>query len=146
MTVCKRCSEKNCVKNGKVRAKQRWYCKACDFNFVEGDERGTWRGEAYNKRKPLAVLLSSLGLSFRLAAKIVNVSHTAVQCWFEKVANALEIEQPKPEAVEVITLDEMWHFIEKKTKSAGFGKQLVQTVKVELDCLTWLLVTVVQAA
>ncbi len=39
MIICKICSNKEIVKNGKVRNKQRYRCETCDCNFVEGDER-----------------------------------------------------------------------------------------------------------
>ena len=32
--VCKRCAAANYVKNGKVRALQRYRCKACGCNFT----------------------------------------------------------------------------------------------------------------
>ena len=39
MIICKICSNKEIVKNGKVRNKQRYRYKTCGCNFVEGDER-----------------------------------------------------------------------------------------------------------
>lgn len=37
MVKCKKCQSENIVKNGKVRGKQRYLCKDCRYNFVEGD-------------------------------------------------------------------------------------------------------------
>ena len=39
MVKCKKCKSENIVKNGKVRGKQRYLCKDCRYNFVEGDAR-----------------------------------------------------------------------------------------------------------
>ena len=39
MTQCKQCASTQKVKNGKVRGKQRYRCKHCGYNYVEGDER-----------------------------------------------------------------------------------------------------------
>jgi hypothetical protein len=37
---CKRCGFEECDKNGKVRNnQQRYKCRRCEFNFVEGDKR-----------------------------------------------------------------------------------------------------------
>ncbi len=35
----KKCGSSNYIKNGKVRGKQRYLCKDCRYNFVEGDAR-----------------------------------------------------------------------------------------------------------
>jgi len=39
MPGCKNCKSESVVKNGFVRGKQRYHCKECGYNFVEGDER-----------------------------------------------------------------------------------------------------------
>ena len=39
METCKNCGNKNIVKNGVVREKQRYKCKECSYNFVAGDGR-----------------------------------------------------------------------------------------------------------
>lgn len=45
---CKRCESKTIVNNGKAKAKQRYKCKNCGFNFVEIDGR---RGKNIDKQK-----------------------------------------------------------------------------------------------
>jgi transposase-like protein len=39
MITCKNCQHTHTVKNGFVRGKQRYQCRACGDNFVLGDER-----------------------------------------------------------------------------------------------------------
>jgi transposase-like protein len=39
MIPCKNCQHTHTVKNGFVRGKQRYQCRACGDNFVLGDER-----------------------------------------------------------------------------------------------------------
>ena len=39
MLKYKKCESESIVKNGKVRGKQRYLCKECGYNFVEGDAR-----------------------------------------------------------------------------------------------------------
>jgi len=141
---CKRCHRENVVKNGKVRSKQRWLCKDCGCNFVEGDQRSEWRKQSAPRFKALAVLLCSVGLSFRLTARIVQSTHTSVQRWFEALSKQVVLAKPEPEAVKLISLDEMWHFVQKKQKNCGSGKPPLLTVQVRLDCSTWLLVSVIQ--
>ena len=55
--LCKNCGSDHYQKNGKVRGKQRYKCKACGLNFVEGDEREKARPEG----KALAALLYGRG-------------------------------------------------------------------------------------
>ena len=39
MISCKKCGSEKYVKNGKVRGQQRYLCKACGCNYIEGDRR-----------------------------------------------------------------------------------------------------------
>ena len=54
MVNCKDCQGKKIVKNGCVRGVQRYKCKACGLNFIEGDKR--FKRETTVK-KALCVLL-----------------------------------------------------------------------------------------
>ncbi len=58
MVTCKHCSSRQLVKNGFVRKKQRYLCKSCTRNFVEGDTRIK---ESVAVKKALSVILYSLG-------------------------------------------------------------------------------------
>ena len=73
---CKRCGGEEHTKNGFMRGKQRYRCKACGLNFTDTPPRG----------KPLAlkvtaVLLYVSGLSMNRTAKLVGVSTPTVQAW-----------------------------------------------------------------
>lgn len=131
---CKRCEAEQAVKNGFVRDKQRWLCKACGLNFVVGDERKTRFSE---QRKALAVLLVCLGLSHRAAGKVVGVVRNTVGEWFK--AFAQDIVLPVPEgSLDVVELDEMWHFLKKNQTSAGSGKpQRLLLVQLDSSMSKW---------
>ena len=74
--------------------------------------------------KCLAIILYVNGLSFRAIAKIVKVSHKAVYDWVK--AFGLETyEKPKPTGPVVVELDEMWHFLNAKKTSIGYGRHIV---------------------
>ena len=67
---CKRCGSEEHVKNGLMRTKQRYRCKACGLNFTDTPPRG----------KPLAlkvaaVLLYVSGLSMNRTAKLLGRLH-----------------------------------------------------------------------
>src|SRR5919201_4857993 len=105
---CKRCGSEEYVKNGLMRGKQRFLCKACGLNFTDTPTRG----------KPLAmkaaaVLLYVSGLSMNRTAKLLGVSTPTVQAWLEQFAAAYA-QKPEPEGrAVVIELDEMWHYLKK---------------------------------
>ena len=52
------CQHPHTVKNGFVRGKQRYQCRACGYNFVLGDER---HSHATEVKKALCMILYSLG-------------------------------------------------------------------------------------
>ena len=135
--ICKRCGSCEVVKNGVVRGKQRWLCKGCGLNFVPGDERKTWREERYQKQKALAVLLVCVGLSYKAAGRVVGVVRNTVYEWFRAFASQIELPVPEGE-VEVVEMDEMWHFLQKKKKSSGSGKpQRLLLVQLDSSMSKW---------
>ena len=116
--ICKKCFSNHTVNNGKVRGKQRYKCKDCGLNFVEGDKREKTRPEA----KALALLMyGSCKASYGMIARLFNVSRTTVLNWIKTIGKKLP--EPKFETdVKVIQMDEMWHFINKKNKKYGSGE------------------------
>ena len=74
--------------------------------------------------KALSVLLYSMGnMSYRMIANLLQISHVSVYKWIRSEAKKL----PEPEVsggVEVVMLDQVWHFIKKKQKSCGFGERM----------------------
>ena len=99
------------MKNGKIREKQRYKCKECGYNFVVCDQRKKVKPEG----KALAVLLYSIGkASYGFIAKLFNVNMTAVLKWIRNIG----IPEPKIDGeIKEIQIDELWHFIVKKTKN-----------------------------
>src|SRR3954462_3480790 len=109
----KRCGSEEHVKNGLMRTKQRYRCKACGLNFTDTPTRG----------KPLAlkvaaVLLYVSGLSMNRTAQLLGVSTPTIQAWLEQFAAAYA-QKPEPEGrAVVIELDEMWRYLKKKFRAA----------------------------
>ena len=114
---CKRCGSGEHTKNGFMRGKQRYRCKACGLNFTDTPPRG----------KPLAlkvtaVLLYVSGLSMNRTAKLLGVSTPSVMAWIEQFAAAYG-QKPEPEGrALVIELDEMWHYLKTRPTSSGCGR------------------------
>src|SRR3954471_13287470 len=108
---CKRCGAEGHVKNGFMRGKQRYRCKACGLNFTDTPPRGMPL-----RIKVEAVLLYLSGLSMNRTAKLLGVSTPSVQAWVERFAEVYA-RKPEPEGrAVVVELDEMWHFLKKSDK------------------------------
>src|SRR6186997_3262824 len=103
---CKGCGSEEHVKNGFMRGKQRYRCKARGLNFTDTPPRGMPL-----RVKVTAVLLYLTGLSMNRTAKLLGVSTPSVMTWIEQFAEVYA-QKPEPEGrALVIELDEMWHFL-----------------------------------
>ena len=70
MSNCKNCHSSEVTKNGFVRSKQRYRCKTCGYNFVEGDER---TNPQTTIKRAFAVILYSLAkASYGTIANLFN--------------------------------------------------------------------------
>jgi len=117
---CKRCGDADHVKNGIVRGFQRYQCRSCGCNFTMTPPRGKPPA-----MKALASLLYAMGnMSFGSIARILGVSDVAVLNWIRDEARKLPDPAIAAEQV-IITVDEMWHFIQKKLKNYGSGAPMI---------------------
>ena len=117
---CKRCGASRYVKRGKVRGLQRYLCKECGCNFTDTAQRGKPAS-----MKALAILLYSMGnASFGMIGRLLGVSDVAVLKWVR--AEAQSIPEPKVDSdLVVVTLDEMWHYVQKKLTNSGSGEHMI---------------------
>ena len=132
---CKRCGSEEQTRNGFMRGKQRYRCKACGLNFTDTPPRGM-----PFQLKVTAVLLYVSGLSMNRAAKLLGVSTPSVMTWIEQFAEE-HAPKPAPEGrALVIELDEMWHYLKKRPTSSGCGRL---GIVLQADWLTgsWAVVT-----
>jgi transposase len=114
---CKGCGSKEHVRNGFMRGKQRYLCKACGLNFTDTPPRGMPL-----RLKVEAVLLYLSGLSMNRTAQLLGVSTPTVQAWIERFAEVYA-QKPEPEGrAVVVELDEMWHYLKKNPASSGSGR------------------------
>ena len=108
MKTCPKCNATKIIKFGIVRQKQRFKCKECSFAFTTSEPRGK---PLEYKVKALQLYLEGLGL--RAIGRFLGVSQVSVLKWIKQYSDNLS-SAPKPDKVEVMELDEMWHFVEKK--------------------------------
>jgi hypothetical protein len=105
-----------------VRGKQRYKCKDCSFNFVEGDGR---TNEKIIALKALCVVFYSLGkASYNMLGKIFGRDRSLIYRWIRE-AGMLTEEPMMDGEIKEIEFDEMWHFIESKKRNFGSSKPLI---------------------
>ena len=114
---CKKCGSSSCVKSGYIRNSQRYKCKECRCNFKIGDNRGKISPQA----KALAILMYGSGkASYGMIARIFKVSRSTVLYWIRNVG--LTLPEPIIDAeIAEVSIDAMWHFINKKKERFGYG-------------------------
>jgi len=117
--ICPRCHAEHVVKAGRVLQKQRYRCKNCGLQFT----RLTPRGKSPDT-KAKAVELYAKGLSMRSIARMLDVSATSVLRWIRVFAEKT-YKKPEPDSVDVVELDEMWHYVNSKKTNFGYGKHIV---------------------
>jgi transposase len=114
---CKRCGGEEHTRNGFMRGKQRYRCKACGLNFTDTPPRGMPL-----RTKVTAVLLYVSGLSMNRTAKLLGVSTPSVMAWIEQFAKTYA-QKPEPEGrAVVIEPDELWHYRKQRPTSSGCGR------------------------
>ena len=119
MPNCPRCSYVVCVKAGKIKDKQRYQCKACDYHYTMFHRDS----HAVEKRQALSLYLEGLG--FRSIGRILNVSHVSLYNWIKAFGDQLEMLKSTT-AIKVIEMDEMHTYIAKKKTIAGYGLLLIE--------------------
>lgn len=71
MKKCKKCGSEKYVKNGKARGQEKYLCKECECNFIEGDRR---TNEKIKARKSICIILyKTEKVSINKIAKIFNM-------------------------------------------------------------------------
>ena len=120
---CPKCYSKKQVKSGFTRGVQRYKCKKCACNFTRPDRRGAPVGV-----KIQALQLYLEGMGFRAIGRVLNVSNVSVLRWIRSAGEHIKayVSSNLPDKlhdIEIIEMDEMWHFTQKKNENSGSGLQ-----------------------
>ena len=130
---CPKCESEDKVKSGFNKGRQRYKCKCCGCNYTQSNSRN------YSfKIKFQAVKLYLEGLGFRAIGRVLGVSNVAVLNWIRGFGVILKqyMTSNLPDNIhdiEVIEIDEMWHFTQKKNENYGFGLPSNDQPKRSLD-------------
>ena len=120
---CKRCGSPNYKKFGFAGGKQRYKCHACERTFRVGDAR-----IKYGIEDKLSVLKQYLeGVSIRSIERITGIPSPLIVRWIRHASQMLKQElskSPIPEdvkAIEILEVDELFTFYQKKAKRPMYG-------------------------
>lgn len=118
---CPKCKSEWCVKSGFTNKRQRYLCKECGCNFTQSRKHG-----ASIELKLQALKLYLEGMGFRAIGRVLNVSNVTVLNWVryfgKSLKNYVQTELPDDiRQIDVIEIDEMWHFTQKKNENYGSG-------------------------
>ena len=130
---CPKCISTDYVKSGFTKRRQRYKCKGCGCNFTQSHSR------SYSfKVKFQAAKLYLEGMGFRSIGRILSVSNVTILNWIRQFGSITKayVQTKLPgdiHDIEVIEIDEMWHFTKKKNESSGSGLQLKDQHRKSLD-------------
>ena len=119
---CKKCGGHSYHKSGKMNSKQRYRCKLCGCFFTEGDARIRYN----DSERFLAITLFRKGLSLRSIAEIIGTNNVTILNWVRNIGTYVKeriLSQPIEtyKTLDVIEIDEMWHYVQKNNENYGFG-------------------------
>ena len=117
---CKFCGLSKCVKNGFVYGVQRYKCKNCLANFVQGDKR-----QKYTSADHLNVIklyLENCGI--RTIERLTGIRNSQISKWIEGIAYYVKDEVMKAQNnissvrdIAIMEIDELCTYIKKDPKT-----------------------------
>lgn len=118
---CGRCGSGSYHKSGRMKGRQRYLCRDCGYHFTNTHGRG------YTLETKLwALRLYKEGVGFRGIGRLLGVSNVTVLKWMrdigEQLKNQALAQLPADvDAMDVIEIDEMWHYTQKNSANYGYG-------------------------
>jgi len=117
---CKHCGSEKTRKNGVSKGYQRYKCNTCGRTFSGTPEKFS------EATKRMAVWMTLNGVGIRKTALLLKTSHVNVLNWLKKahemmLQNLEKSGSDYSEDVDVIELDEIYTFVEKKGGNTRYG-------------------------
>ena len=110
METCPKCGSAECVKNGKMRGKQRYRCKCCGCNYTQSS-----RYRLSRQLRLECIQLYLEGVGFRGIERLKGVSHVTVMRWVRDLGERIEQLRPQEGGeVSIMEIDEMCGTLFKK--------------------------------
>ena len=117
---CPKCKGKEYSKDGKIKCRQRYKCKLCNFRYTV--EKKSDVKPIETKRLALEMYLEGLG--FRSIGRILKISYGTVYQWVKTWGGQVSL-PTKHDCVSVVELDEMHSYIGSKKTTVGYGLLLI---------------------
>lgn len=107
---CPKCSSSAGIKSSKIKGKQRYKCKKCNYHYTV-QQKSTAKPKEL-KRYALQLYLEGLG--FRSIGRILNVSNVSVLNWIRGFGKEVQSLSNNGTEVDFVELDEMHSYIGNK--------------------------------
>ena len=136
MENCKSCGCEGLWKIGSLNGKRRFKCKSCGRNQVEGKD---CRVKYTEDEKKQALVLYLEGCGFRRIARIMGklngkfYRHQTIIFWIKMAGIKALSTTRKQKEIEVLEMDELYTYVQKKSAEHGYGQLLIGTGNVLLD-------------
>ena len=122
---CPKCDGSKSVKSGKIKGRQRYKCKNCNYNYSV-TIKSTAKPKSL-KRKALHLYLEGLG--FRSIGRILGVSNVSVLNWIRDFGEKIQELNAENRQIETVEVDEMHTYIGSKKTAVGSGLLLIDMGK-----------------
>ena len=117
---CKDCQGNRIIKNGFIEDVQRYRCKQCGYNFVEGDKRIKYGSKDH--LKVIKLYLENCGI--RTIERLTGIRNSQISKWIEHTAAYIRIQLRTSESkiktiqdIEIMELDELCTFVKKDRRT-----------------------------
>ena len=120
--MCLKCRARDYHKSGVMNGEQRYKCKSCGCHFTMNDRR-----EKYSAKDRFTMItLFRKGLSLRSITDVIGANNVIVLYWIRNIGKfikntVLSATVESNEDWEIIEIDELWHYVQKKAKNYGYG-------------------------
>ena len=129
---CKDCQGNRIIKNGFIEDVQRYRCKQCRYNFVEGDKRIKYGSKDH--LKVIKLYLENCGI--RTIERLTGIRNSQISKWMERTATyirrQLRLSESKIKTIqdiEIMELDELYTFVKKdrstEENASSYGLLLI---------------------
>lgn len=118
---CNRCGSVNYCKSGYARGRQRYKCRDCGRHFTNAHGLGH---PPIKQVQALQLYAENMGI--RSISRHLGVSPATVVLWVrdrgQKLIEQLRQSIPKKvDSMDIIEIDEMWHYCQKNSENYGYG-------------------------
>jgi transposase-like protein len=116
------CGSERAVKNGFVTGIQRYKCKECSANFIDGDKRKKYG--AADRLKVIKLYLENCGI--RTIERLTGIRNSQISIWIEEAAEKIKQELTisrnsitSLRDISILEIDELCTYIKKDQKTVG---------------------------